>query len=259
MDRVKSGYQAKFRNILKRINYPREYIEDQVIIYRTQINKLHSKEDIVEFDKEYIKQIIEKHNKSLEEMGTDILTTTQGATREQGTMEEMEDYPIEEELITPYVSKIQASYREHLKKKQRKNAEIIQKFMKSRMSQHLIEKQRQIKEYGKYMGTIRKPVKEEDIQKLKFMSSPEHKKALLELQISNMASYTNKRMTDALNFKRKLNSIEQALIDVITGNQIERVKIIKEEESLFNEINKQHSEGLIIPIEQLETLPKNNF
>ena len=139
------------------------------------------------------------------------------------------------------------------------NVQTIQKFMKSRMSRHLIEKQRQNKEYGKYVGTIRKPVKEEDIQKLKFMSSPEHKKALLELQISNMASYTDKRMTDALNFKRKINSNEHALIDVITGNQIERVKIIKEEESLFNEINKQHSEGLIIPIEQLETLPKNNF
>ena len=160
MDRVKAGYQAKFRRFLRQINYQPEYIEDQVIIYRTKIDKLHSKEDIVEFDKEYIKQIIEKHNKSLEEMGTDLLTSTQGATREHGTMEEMEDYPIEEELIAPYVSKIQASYREHLKKK-RNNAEIIQTFMKSRMSQHLIKKQCQIKEHGKYIGTIRKPVKEE--------------------------------------------------------------------------------------------------
>ena len=118
------------------------------------------------------------------------------------------------------------------------NVQTIQKFMKSRMSRHLIEKQRQNKEYGKYVGTIRKPVKEEVIHKLKYMASPEHRKAYLELEISNMASYTIKRMAASIKFKRQINSNYHTQINVITENQIDRVRIIKEERSFFNEIKK---------------------
>ena len=53
MDRVKAGYQAQFRRYLKQNKYQPEYIEDQVINYRSKIDKLHTKNDIIEFNKEY--------------------------------------------------------------------------------------------------------------------------------------------------------------------------------------------------------------
>ena len=139
------------------------------------------------------------------------------------------------------------------------NVQTIQKFMKSRMSRHLIEKQRQNKEYGKYVGTIRKPVKEEVIHKLKYMASPDHRKAFLELEISNMASYTDKRLTEIINFKRQINSNYHSQMNVITENQIDRVRIIKEESSLFNTLNKQYHEDIIIPINELETMSAKEF
>ena len=77
-------------------------------------------------------------------------------------------------------------------KQQKQVTKTVQKVMKKRMIRHLIERKHQIKDYGKYVGTIRKPVKEEVIHKLKYMASPEHRKAFLELEISNMASYTDK-------------------------------------------------------------------
>ena len=126
----------------------------------------------------------------------------------------------------------------HLLKEKKKDEQVktIQKFMKSRMSRHLIEKQRQNKEYGKYVGTIRKPVKEEVIHKLKYMASHEHREALREMQISNMASYTDKRRAESKNLKRQVNSNYHSQMNVITENQIDMVKIIKDEEKMFYEI-----------------------
>ena len=83
----------------------------------------------------------------------------------------------------------------------------------------------------------------------------------IQVQLATIEQYRKERHDDLIEIKRSPHAKRyERELDKLVNNLVERAKIIKEQETKFEEIKKQFkSESEVIPIEQLEILREKDF
>ena len=85
------------------------------------------------------------------------------------------------------------------------------------------------------------------------------KRTRLDLSLYNINQYRDERKKAQLEFTRLMDAKLSPTIDLLFNNQIDRFKIIKEEEEEYKNIKSKYNEDSPIPIETLQTIFNPKF